>query len=84
MDRRSCTETLVATSPDLTLLDFFAWGIIKSKVYKTKVPDLHDVWQCVYKAAQALTPSMLRDVFRATVERWEQCLETEGGQVELY
>ena len=26
-------------SPDLTLLDFFLWGHIKSLVYKTPVPD---------------------------------------------
>jgi hypothetical protein len=53
-------------------------------VYKTKVPHLHDLLQRIYEAAQALTPKMLRDVFRAAVERWEQCLEMEGGQVELY
>jgi hypothetical protein len=53
-------------------------------VYRTKVPDLHDLRQRIYEAAQALTPNMLRDVFRAAVERWQQCLEMEGGQVELY
>jgi hypothetical protein len=68
----------------LTPADFFAWGFIKSKVYKTKVPDLHDLQQHIYEAAQALTPNMLRDVFRAPVVRWEQCLEMEERQVELY
>jgi hypothetical protein len=68
----------------IRLLDFFAWGFIKSKVYKTKVPDLRDLRQLIYEAAQALTPNILRDVFRVTVECWEQCLEMERGQVELY
>jgi hypothetical protein len=53
-------------------------------VCKTKVPDLHDLWQRIYEAAQALTPNLLHDVFRATMEHWEQCLEMEGGQVGLY
>jgi hypothetical protein len=53
-------------------------------MYKAKVPDLHDLRQSIIEAAQALTPNMLRDVFTATVERWQQCLEIEGGQVELY
>jgi hypothetical protein len=68
----------------MTPLDFLAWGFIKSKVYRTKFPDLYDLRQRIYGAAQALTLNMLRDVFRAAVERWEQCLEMQGGQVELY
>jgi hypothetical protein len=56
---------------------------MKSKVYRTTVPDLHDLGQRIYEAAQALTPNMLRDVFGVTVERREQCLEMEVGQVEL-
>jgi hypothetical protein len=84
MDRHSCTETLGATLPHLTPLDFFAWGFFKSNVYRTKVPELHDLRQRIYEASQALTSNMLRDVFRATVERWEHCLGMEGVQVELY
>jgi hypothetical protein len=71
-------------SPDLTPLDFFIWGFIKPNVYKTKVPDFYDLRQYIYEAAQALTPKMLYDVFRAALERWKQCLKMEGGQVELY
>jgi hypothetical protein len=69
---------------DLTPLNFFAWDFIKSKAYKTKVPDLHDLRESIHEAAQALKLNMLRDVFRVTVERWEQCLEMEGRQVQLY
>jgi hypothetical protein len=81
---RAALKQWVPCSPDFTSLDFFAWGFIKSKVYRTKVPDLHDLWQHIYEAAKALTSSMLCDGFRATVEHWEQCLEMEGRQVELY
>jgi transposase len=68
----------------LTPLDFFTWCFIKSNVYKAKVPDLHDLRQRIYEAAETLTPSMLRDVFRAPVVRWEQCLEMERRQVDLH
>jgi hypothetical protein len=71
-------------SPDFTPLDFFTWSFVKSKVYKRKVPDLHDQWQCIHEAAKALTPNMRSDGFRAAMERWEQCLKLERGQVELY
>jgi hypothetical protein len=67
-----------------TRLDFFTWCFIKYKVYLTKVPDLHDLRQSIYEAAHALTPNVLLDAFRATVERWEKCLQMEGGQVDLY
>jgi transposase len=68
---RAAPKHWVPHSPNLTLLRFFAWGFTKSKVYKTLVPDLHELWQCNYEAAQAaLTPNMLRDVFRAAVESW--------------
>lgn len=78
----SSIETLGATLPRLIPLDFLAWGFIKSKVHKTKFPNLPDLRQRIY---EALTPNLLRYVFKAAVEPWEQCLEMEGGgQVQLY
>jgi hypothetical protein len=68
---RAAPKHGVSRSPQSIPLDFFPQDFIKSKVYKTKVPDIHDLWQCIYEAAQALTFTMLCDVFRAIVERWE-------------
>jgi hypothetical protein len=58
---RAARKHWVPRFPYQTPLDFFALGFNKSK---TKVPDLHDLWQ-------ALVPNMLRSVFRTTVEHWE-------------
>jgi hypothetical protein len=66
-------------SPVLIPLGLFAWCLIKSTV-----PDPHELRQHIYEAVQALTLNMLRDDFRAAVERWAQCREMEGRQVELY
>lgn len=70
-------------SPDLTPLDFFAWGFIKGRVYKTKVRDLQDLKTRIRNAVTAISPAMLRNVFRATLERWGQCFEMNGGHVEI-
>jgi hypothetical protein len=53
----------------------------KSKVYKTKIPKVHDLWQRIYEATQALTSNMLLDVFTSTVKRWEQRLEMVEGRL---
>ena len=34
---RASPRLLVPRSPDLTPMDFFAWGIIKAKVYQVKI-----------------------------------------------
>jgi hypothetical protein len=54
----------------------FAWVFISLRRTK-KVANTHDLWQRIYEAAQALTPNMLRDVFTATVKRWERRLEMD-------
>ena len=70
-------------SPDLTPLDFFAWGYIKSLVYRTKVRDLADLTNRIREAVDSITPGMLANVFRCASERWQLCFEMEGGHVEL-
>jgi hypothetical protein len=40
---RAAPKHWARSSPDLTPLHFFTWCFIKSKVYKTTVPDLHDL-----------------------------------------
>ena len=44
-------------SPDLTPLDFFAWGFIKDVVYRRKVQDLADLRQCIIEAVEAYNTS---------------------------
>ncbi|PSN54046.1 hypothetical protein C0J52_14568 [Blattella germanica] len=74
---RGSPQTWPSRSPDLTPLDFFAWGFIKAQVYhQTKVRDLHDLKNRIREACAAITGNMLSNVFRATCERWEQCYMT--------
>jgi hypothetical protein len=39
-------------SPDLTPLDFFAWGFIKDVVYSRKVRDMADLRQRIIEAVE--------------------------------
>ncbi|PSN54229.1 hypothetical protein C0J52_09258, partial [Blattella germanica] len=71
------------SSPDLTSLEFFAWGYIKSLVYRTKVRDLANLTNRIREAVDSITPGKFAKVFRYASERWQLCFEMEGGHVEL-
>ena len=57
---------------------------IKSHVYKIRIRDLPHLRERIYEAVAASTPRHVRNLFRATVQRWEQCLEMQGRQIQLY
>ena len=81
---RGSQRLWASRSPDLTPLDFFVWGFIKSKVYATKVNNLQDLKQRIWVAAALITPAMMRQVFRETKECWQTCFELQGGHIEMY
>lgn len=66
-------------SPDLTPLDFFVWGYLKSKIYATQPESLDDLRNRIINECRQITPEMLRNVR----ERFEQnlfyCMEVNGG-----
>ena len=72
-----------ARSPDLTPLDFYLWGDLKKKVYKTPVQSKQDLRQRVINCIEELDASEIR---RATTEspgiRILKCLEVNGRHFE--
>lgn len=70
-------------SPDLTPLDFYIWGYIKSKVYATPVQTREELLARVRVAFAELNPE---EIMRATVDevhsRVLKCLEHNGGHIE--
>ena len=80
--RRGSPWFLAERSPDLTPLDFFAWGHTKTQVYKVKIRDFQHLRWRISAAARTITPAMLQRVFRCTEERWQLCLDMEGNHVE--
>lgn len=73
-----------ARSPDLTVCDFFLWGFIKEKVYKTPVHTREELLNRLREAFALITPEMLRKLVPNIVRRAEICVEHEGRHIEQY
>lgn len=71
-------------SPDLTPLDFFLWGHIKTNVYKTKVEDLNDLKSRITREIHEITTETLDNVFLEIKKRLRFCIEVNGDNFEQY
>lgn len=73
-----------ARSPDLTPLDFFLWGHLKSKVYVTPPRDLDDLEARIRAEMDVLRqdPEMIRRAVFDMLRRARVCIERDGGYVE--
>lgn len=69
-------------SPDLTPLDFFLWGFIKSKVYKTRPNNRDVLCTRIREACEEINAHQLRNVVKNIKKRYEKCIELNGGLVE--
>ena len=71
-------------SPDLTPCDFFLWGYLKSKVFKTPPRDIADLRGRIVNEVDSLRRqrAMIRNVFRGMRNRAEACVQRNGGHVE--
>lgn len=72
-----------ARSPDLTPLDFFLWGYIKSKVYVTVPRNINDLRQRIIRELVALRRLRhVRASFTNMFARARRCIALGGAQVE--
>jgi len=72
-------------SPDLTPLNFFAWGFIKDVVYRRKLRgDLADLTQRIIEAVELITPHMLINTWQELEYRLDICRATTGAHIEVY
>lgn len=79
--RRGATEW-PARSPDLTPLDFFLWGYLKAKVFKSKPNDLEDLKNRISEEIQDINANkqhFLINSLRSFVDRLGHCVAA-GGQ----
>lgn len=70
-------------SPDLTPLDFFLWGFVKDKVYRTRVIDLDDLKARIRAAIASVDIDMLRRVWTELEFRLDVVRATRGAHVEV-
>ena len=71
-----------ARSPDLTPLDFFLWGYLKNKVYKTKPQDLDDLKERITREIREITPDILYNVRGEFYHRLGVCQQVHGEHFE--
>lgn len=65
-------------SPDLSPMDFFLWGYLKSKVYVNKPGSLVQLKENIRHEMAAITEIMCRAVLRNFAVRLDECREREG------
>lgn len=71
-----------ARSPDLSPLDYFLWGHLKSKVYATQPADIEDLRQRIIEECRQVTPQVLANVRELFQSRLYYCMEINGGHFE--
>lgn len=69
-------------SPDLSPLDFFLWGHLKSRIYSTPPASLEDLRQRITNECRQITPEMLQNVRERFQQNLYYCMEAGGWQFE--
>lgn len=69
-------------SPDLTPIDFFLWGHIKSIAYNARPRTIDELKANIAEAIKGITPGMLQNVRRAFSTRLRHCIAAEGKHFE--
>ena len=69
-------------SPDLTPLDFYLWGYLKSVVYQEAPEDLATLKRAIRAAVRAIPPSVCARVAEEARCRAERCVAQKGGHFE--
>ena len=81
---RGGTCSWPARSPDLSPLDFYLWGHMKSLVYRTKSNSKQELLEGIMQAAEHIQnkPDLLRKATHSVLQRTKLCIEAHGGHFE--
>src|SRR5215469_12725777 len=71
-------------SPDLTPLDYYIWGHMKTLVYETKVDCRAELRARIFAAAEEIRnhPDRIASAIQSLSIRAEKCLANGGGHFE--
>ena len=71
-------------SPDLTPIDYFLWGRMKSMVYQSPVETEEELLARVMVAAQEINgaPGVMDRVYRNMIRRYNVCNDNGGRHIE--
>jgi hypothetical protein len=71
-------------SPDITPLDVFLWGYVKSNVFRTPVNGLDDLKSRIRNAISAIPADMLLITWQELEYRLDVLRATKGAHNEVY
>lgn len=71
-----------ARSPDLAPCDFFLWGHLKSKIYRTRHPDINSLREAIVAECALINDRQLASVRNSFYNRLGYCLYQNGGLFE--
>ena len=80
--RNFLTAAWPPRSPDLTHMDYFVWGFIKSNVYVKNYHSLDDLKNSINAAFQKITEVMISSTLENFVRRLNFVVERSGGHIE--
>lgn len=70
-----------ARSPDLSVCDFFLWGYLKSKVYRTRPTTINELKQNITNEIEAIPQDMLHRAFKSFHNRLLECERRMGAHL---
>lgn len=71
-----------ARSPDLTPHDFFLWGYLKGRVYKTRPRNLQELQQRIQDECDVIPAEYFRNAIDSFYNRLAYCQEVNGALFE--
>ena len=71
-------------SPDIIPLDFFLWGYVKDRVYRTPVRDVETLQSRIIEVLATVNEEMLENTWREIEYRLDILRATNGAHVEVY
>lgn len=78
---RNATVAWPPRSCDLTPLDYFLWGYLKSKVYANRPQTLDALRLNIERCIREITPDLLHKVVENWVRRIHVCTRSRGGHL---
>lgn len=69
-------------SPDLTPMDFFLWGYLKSKVYETSPATISELKENIVREVNGISAALLQRVARNTEARFQECIRRNGQHLD--
>lgn len=73
-----------ARSPDITPLDYFLWGYLKSKVFKTRPENVEVLKERIRQECRLISPQVLENVRNEFYYRLGYCQQVNGQHFEHF